>query len=169
MRKITVINGNEIETTLTRDEIISLHREMVARNKQGADLLSTIRGECFDLEARELDARLEWNEYQQDRADKGLVSLVNKSTELMPVADIVERCSAILARHHGFKDGVLRTEDKQGVRDVAEEKELMAQAAERARLIQVKKDEKEAARLMKRQSKMVKSGTYAPAWADKMN
>jgi len=34
----------------------------------------------------------------------------------MPVADIVERCSALLARHNGFKGGVHRLEDKPGFR-----------------------------------------------------
>jgi len=104
------------ERSETRTEILARHNLMVSNNRAGATLLEEIKRECFDTEAIELDARLEWNEYQQDRADLGLVSLINKSKELMPVADIVERCSALLARHNGFKGGVHRLEDKPGFR-----------------------------------------------------
>jgi len=109
-------NQTGTERSETRTEILARHGEMRLRHIAAAGMLEEIKRECFDTEAREMDALVEWNEYQQDRADLGLVSLINKSKELMPVGDIVERCSALLARHNGFKGGVHRLEDKPGYR-----------------------------------------------------
>lgn len=103
-----------IERSETRTEILARHARMREDHSRSMDFLESIKRECFDVEAIELDALTEWNEYRADLADRGLVTLINRSTELMPVADIVERCSAILARHNGFKDGFHRVEDKTG-------------------------------------------------------
>ncbi len=140
--KLIIDTTTGIERSETRTEILARHARQTAAHADKMAFLDGIKRECFDIEAIELDARLDWNEYRQDLADKGLVTLINTSTELMPVADIVERCSDILRRNFGFRNGVLRTEDKQGARDEAEEMEGK---------------EKEF------------SARYTPAWPDKVN
>ena len=97
------------ERSETRTEILARHGEMRLRHIVAAGMLEEIKRECFDTAAIELDALREWNEYNDERADRGLVTLINNSKELMPVADVVERCSAILKRHpYGYKDGEMR-------------------------------------------------------------
>jgi len=74
----------------------------------------------FEQIAREQAAH-DWQVREQNR-DLGLTTEINTSKELMPVDEVVERCSAILRRHqYGYKDGVNRIEDKRGARQQAKE------------------------------------------------
>ncbi len=125
---IDEITGNE--RSETRTEILARHSRMTLDHASSMSFLDEIKRECFDTETIELDALTECNEYRQDQSDKGLVSLINTSKDLMPVDDVVERCSAILARHNGYKGGVFRTEDRQGYRDQLQKREQADELAE---------------------------------------
>lgn len=112
--KLIIDETTGTERSETRTEILARHARMVDNHAQGMTFLASIHGEIGDWAENERMAKKEQREEAARLADLGLTTEVNTNKELMPVADIVERCSAILARHNGFKDGFHRVEDRTG-------------------------------------------------------
>lgn len=103
----------------TRDEVIQ---------GAGQDFLASIHGEIGDTAENEVAALKQWAEEQDELADKGLRTEINTSKELMPISDIVDRCSDILRRHpFGYLGGVNRIEDPRGAKEQAKESAELAE------------------------------------------
>ena len=104
--KINIVNADGTETTRTetRTEILARHSRMNQNHAEAMDFLESLHtGPHFEQIAREQAAH-DWQVREQNR-DLGLTTEINTSKELMPLDEVVERCSDILRRHqYGYKE-----------------------------------------------------------------
>jgi hypothetical protein len=107
-----LINGNE--TTMTRDEILALHRETLQNHANKMALLETIRNETGLNQEGLTAARQEQKETAERDTDAGLTSEINTSKDLRPLEDTVRGIIQVLTRHQfGYKgDGTRRDDGK---------------------------------------------------------
>ena len=105
MKNITTDQyGNEVETTMTRSEVLSHHSEIVTNYQRGMALLDGIREE-LGLNSEGLKAAREEQKEQSERnVDEGLTSEINTSKTLVKLEDTIAGIITVLTKHpHGFR------------------------------------------------------------------
>lgn len=102
------------ERSETRTEILARHTRMMEDHARSMAFLDSIHAEepYFQKLAEEND-KANRDELERQR-DLGLVTEENTKRSIDDLAETIERCAALLARHHGFKDGFHRIEDRTG-------------------------------------------------------
>lgn len=120
--RLTIDTTTGAERPETRTEILTRHARMEARGLEGSAFLESLHtGDHFDAIAKE-NREADQRDFQ-DALDQGLTTEINTSTKLMPVADIVERCQAILARHpFGYRKGDVSDEADADVEQLMSQK-----------------------------------------------
>lgn len=111
MRNINEITG--IETTMSRAEILALHRETLQNHGNGMALLESIRDET-GVNAAGLKAAAEERKEQVEHLDveTGLTSEINTSRTMVSLSDTIRSLVMVLARHpYGFKGDGTRGEN----------------------------------------------------------